>query len=341
MTKLERVERSALTFAIFLSFFSGAGGILAYFLTGSGALLLDGVFSTVNFAAAIFAMVVSTRSGKKASLKSPFGNASMENVFLLFRSLLLVSYLAFTLVSSTSSVIAGSSEQIKPVINLFGYDVNTNTFMMVYSTIMIAISGLIIINNKKLNKTVQNKSAILKLETKSAIVDGVVSLAAAIAVIISTTVEIDFLKRNSDNIMVIILVLVLIMQPAKQFANEIRRLSGVRVDFEIENKVKFHAKNVLKVDLAEEGFVGDFELNDVFAVQRGKHTDVFISVSFTGAKTMEELDAISDEIKKELHEDMPNCDVDVLWTCHKIHKLDFGKDKKKPKRIIRKNKKPL
>lgn len=340
MNKLERVERSALTFAVFLSFFSGAGGILAFFLTGSSALLLDGVFSSVNFGAAIFAMVVSRRSGKKASLRSPFGNASMENVFLLFRSLLLVSYLGFTFIGSSAAIISGTSQQITASVSLFGLEVETNLFMMIYSSLMIAISTLIILNNRKLNKMVQNKSAILKLETKSAIIDGLVSLAAAVAVIVSRLVDIEFIQKNADNIMVILLILVLVIQPAKQFATEVQRLSGVRVDHEIENKVKFHAKNVLKVDLAEEGFIGEFGLNDVFAVQRGKHTDVFISVSFSGSKTVEELDAISDEIKKELQEDMPNCDVDVLWTSHKIHKLDYGNSKKpkKPRKRLIKNK---
>jgi divalent metal cation (Fe/Co/Zn/Cd) transporter len=55
-----------------------------------------------------------------------------------------------------------------------------------------------------------------------------------------------------------------------------------------------------------------FALKDVYAVQRGKHIDIFLTISFKGKKTLTELDKIRDSLQDELEISIPNSDIDII-----------------------------
>ncbi len=92
---------------------------------------------------------------------------------------------------------------------------------------------------------------------------------------------------------------------------ETKRLSGlkVEVDRKLERNVRRKVNRFLKTSMDRRQ---RFILRDVYAIQRGKHVDIFLTITFSGRKSLEDLDRIRELIQDKLEEGIPHSDIDII-----------------------------
>ena len=201
MNTLE-IERKSLGIARIFNVIMGIMGVAFAVLSQSNAIMVDGLYSLVNFISSLIAAKVSLKITLDADEKMPFGYDYYETLYITFRSLVLLGVMIisfFTLISKIITYLTGGNViAIKP------------GFIMIYTIINIILCfGLAAIHKKNYLKTKQ-QSEILKAEQSAATVDGMISLGAGVALIGLTFMKgtfLDALVPIADSIVVIILVL--------------------------------------------------------------------------------------------------------------------------------------
>ena len=86
---MREIEQRSLNLAKWANLIMGAAGIVAAIGSHASALMLDGLFSGVNFLAAVLAARVAASIQQKPSSLRPFGYEIDEPMYVMFRSLVL------------------------------------------------------------------------------------------------------------------------------------------------------------------------------------------------------------------------------------------------------------
>jgi predicted Co/Zn/Cd cation transporter (cation efflux family) len=100
-------ERGALGLSAGAALALGIVGTTAALLTGSGAILLDGLFNLCFFATALLALRVSTLVARPDDARYPFGYMFFEPLINTGKGLLILGVSLFALVDAVAAVIAG------------------------------------------------------------------------------------------------------------------------------------------------------------------------------------------------------------------------------------------
>jgi divalent metal cation (Fe/Co/Zn/Cd) transporter len=80
-------------------------GFAIYAITGVSATQLDGVISLINAAAAFIAARLAVTSSRPADPESPYGRLALENLYALFRSLMILGVVVVGVVSNSIKVL--------------------------------------------------------------------------------------------------------------------------------------------------------------------------------------------------------------------------------------------
>jgi len=218
-------EKRSLSVGMWANLFMGVAGVVAYQLSHSDALLVDGLYSAVNFFSAIIAGRVAISVLRKPDQKRPFGYEVDEAIYVLFRSLVLLGILVFAGVASGGKIITYLRGGEVPEL-IFGP-------IAVYSVAMAVICfGLAILHDYYWKKT-GKRSDILKTERTASIVDGFISAgtgAALLGVTLLRGTPLEAIIPISDAIVVVILTIVMIGQPTGSFRSALREVAGHSVD---------------------------------------------------------------------------------------------------------------
>jgi len=81
------IERRSLEIGKWGNLLMAVAGVVASFLSHSDALLVDGLYSGVNFVSAILAAKITTVVARPADRRYPFGYDAHEALYVTFRSL--------------------------------------------------------------------------------------------------------------------------------------------------------------------------------------------------------------------------------------------------------------
>ena len=100
-----RIEQRSLRFGIGANAVMTLAGFSAHVLTGSTALLLDGLYFDVLVGSSLIASRVSQNVVQPPDRAWPYGYEGQEALYVLFRSLVLLGVIGFGVHSSTSSLI--------------------------------------------------------------------------------------------------------------------------------------------------------------------------------------------------------------------------------------------
>ena len=100
-----RIEQRSLRFGIGANAVMTMAGFSAHVLTGSNALLLDGLYSAVLVGSSLIASRISVNVVRPPDRAWPYGYEGQEALYVLFRSLVLLGVIGFGIGSSTSSLI--------------------------------------------------------------------------------------------------------------------------------------------------------------------------------------------------------------------------------------------
>ncbi len=216
-----QIEQHALGRGKWANLFMGLAGVSAALFSNASALMLDGLFSAVNFMAAIFAARVAQRISRAPDAMRPFGYEIDEAVYVMFRALVLIGIIlvaAFTAIDKI--VLYASGGEIPPV---------KLDWVIGYVALMAVICfGLSLWYRRHWLKT-EKRSDLLRTERTGAIIDGVLSLAAGAAFVVIAALKdtpLDFLVPVSDSIVVLALAACMIPKPIALFRGAMKEVVG-------------------------------------------------------------------------------------------------------------------
>ena len=228
-----KYEKRSLATGMWANLLMGAAGITAAQLSNSDALMVDGLYSGVNFCSAIIAGRVALSLMKPADKRMPFGYDANESLYILFRSLVLLGILAFAGFNSLRKIVTYIGGGEVPELN-FGPIAIYMIFMVVVCVSLAAWHGH---NWRKTGR----RSEILQTERTAAVVDSVISAGAGSALLSVTLLRgtpADVIIPVADAIVVVVLAMVMIGQPYGMLRGAVKEVAGTAVGGEISAEVR-------------------------------------------------------------------------------------------------------
>ena len=272
-------------------------GIAVYIITNLQALFLDGFFSLIAFISTIMAIVFS-KTSKKKNKSYPTGMFFLEPLYGIIKAILMFALLAFSLYESGSTAFV-----------YFKTGVGENMYfdpILPYTIIMVIMCFGLSYYNKKQNQKINNSSIMLTAESKSNMVDGIISGGVGLLILLLSYININgkllFLHYTGDFFITLILVAVSIKEPIKLFGVSLRELSGATVkDKEIKNIVR----KIVAKEIREEELKNRFEVYKI-----GMHIKVVILLNDSVEK--DTLMRLKSETIKEIKESFDSVSVEFV-----------------------------
>lgn len=292
------IEQKALRQGNILNFAMAIGGIVLFIFSNSKAVLIDGLFSFIQFIATMIAVKISRDLETTSKKKYPLGQYSKETLYVLFKSILIIVLLVSSIFSSIDSITTFIYDpSLIPDVNL--------TLIMINGALMTILCLSLSLIYKHYNKKIGNCSEVLRSEAMGANLDGIISFGTAIAFILFKVIP--FLKPLfpiSDAILVLILTGVFAIQPVQLLINQINILTYKRIHYKSEQELT----SLIKLNIPE------LEIHDLFISKLGKFTEIYITLSLDGKFSIDELDNLRKEIKKILRSKIRNTQTFITFS---------------------------
>lgn len=295
-----QAERRSLHTSMFTMLGLAVFGFVTYAVTHVAATQLDGFISLINAAAAFIAARLAVTSSRPADPENPYGRLALENLYALFRSLMLLGVVIVAVVTNLIKVvdylITGTGSESE-----FG-------LAAVYTAAVAVICFGLKWNHERNNRSVDGASALLRVEATAAKMEsfisaGICASLVLVAVIPEGTVVTSAsfnIKDIADSIIVLILCALLVGEPVHQIRLEFGRLSGRRSDPALDAAVR------AAIDAVQEEYGDELDheltLIDALAISRGKISEVDLRVSYTGTMSVLE----QDELRAHTFEELSN-----------------------------------
>lgn len=312
-----RAERRSLYTYMFTMLGLAVLGFVVYGVTRVSATQLDGVISLINAAAAFIAARLAVTASRPADVESPYGRLALENLYALFRSLMILGVVVVGLVTNLAKV-------IEYLITRRGSEPDFG-LAAVYTAVCVLICLGLKWNHERNNRSVNGASALLKVEATAAKMEAFISGGICASLILVAVVpEGTFLtsdrfniKDIADSIIVLILCVLLIGEPIRQIRLEFGRLSGRRADPTLDEAVRAAIAAVS----AEHGgeLAHELTLVDALAIARGKAIEVDLRVAYTGTMSVEEQDELRAHTYTELRNRIGPLRLTLVFSKFPIH----------------------
>lgn len=251
------IEARSLAVGRWANLFMGVSGILASFASGSDALLVDGLYSGVNFASAIIAGRVSQSLRRPADSRYPFGYDAYEPLYIKYRALVLLGVMVFAVLGSVSKIVAYAGGRQVPEL-VFGP-------ILVYMVAMLAICFALAIWHRHNWYRSGQRSELLKAESQAAIVDAAISAGAGGGLFGATLLHgtpLGGLVPVSDSLVVLTVCAFIVHKPVRMFLQSLGQVAGEAADFEIRDRA---------IAVTQESLIGrPWKLLDVAVTQLGR-----------------------------------------------------------------------
>ncbi len=312
-----RAERRSLYTYMFTMLGLAVLGFVVYGVTRVSATQLDGVISLINAAAAFIAARLAVTASRPADVESPYGRMALENLYALFRSLMILGVVVVGLVTNLAKV-------IEYLVTRRGSEPDFG-LAAVYTAVCVLICLGLKWNHERNNRSVNGASALLKVEATAAKMEALISGGICASLILVAVVpEGTFLtsdrfniKDIADSIIVLILCVLLIGEPIRQIRLEFGRLSGRRADPALDEAVRAAIAAVS----AEHGgeLAHELTLVDALAIARGKAIEVDLRVAYTGTMSVEEQDELRAQTYTELRNRIGPLRLTLVFSKFPIH----------------------
>lgn len=300
-----RIERGSLRVAMAANLVMGMAGIYAALASRSDALLVDGLFSAVNFLSAIVAARVGISIARAPDRRRPFGYDADEAIYVTFRSMILAGLVGF----------AGFNSIQKILHYLSGGDVPELRFgvIVIYTIGMVAICaglwGLHLYNWHRTGK----RSEILKTEARAAFTDGLMSAGTGIALSV-----VPFLRGTAlapvipiaDALIVLILALIIVPKPIGLFLGAIGELAGHSV-----GGAPYRSVRIAAMELAKET---DSELLEVALTKLGRSYFAVAYINSRQPMNGDSLDALNDRFTQACRRELGSARSEIILTARTL-----------------------
>ena len=259
----QNYEFRALIIGVIINLISAIVGFIFFYLTTSMSILLDGLISAILCGSTIVSIFVSNYVNKNDSKKYPFGRYAIENVFLLFRAIMMLGTIIFTILDGALTILDFINNQTIDNFNA------SNWQLIVYGLSMCGLCLLITLVYSILNKKSQVKSEIIRIEIKASLYDGLVTLVAISSLLLFSNIEfLSGIKEIGDSITVIILSIIYLYSPLKELIGQIKILIDRRRFVETEKELINNLQHKFLI----------FKFNDLYFAFSGDHYQIYISL---------------------------------------------------------------
>ena len=215
-------------------------GVGVHLVSGSYALLLDGLYSAVMVGSGLVAARISRNVVRPPDRAYPYGYDGQEALYVLFRSLLLMGVLSFAAISALSTVIdyaygvAVSSVRLGPV--------------AWYSIAMVASCwGLAWRHHHDWCRTGRH-SQILLTEAKAARLDGLISGLTGLALLAAPLLQgtmLSGLIPVTDSLLVLVVSLLVVREPLQGFMTALGQAAGASAESDLIRSTRLALEDLL------------------------------------------------------------------------------------------------
>ena len=212
MNKKNLIEEKALKRSMVGAFILAVWGIAMASVSGSGVILLDGMFNLISGIMSFFSIEITRLISGKETRGYPLGYFAFESLMVLAKGASILVLLLMALYSNIGVLLSGGRE---PVLGL----------LTIYVALAVVGCGVLYLTSRRGFK--QTGSEILQAETQSWLVNAVVSGAIGVAFGITMLLEgtaLGWIDRYIDQILVIILSLIFIKDPLVLMRSGIKEL---------------------------------------------------------------------------------------------------------------------
>jgi len=298
---IKGIEKRALTPAKWANLFMCTAGVSTGILSNASALMLDGLFSGVNFLAAVFAAKVVVSIQRKPDIMRPFGYEINEPMYVMFRSLVLTGIVILAVLAALDKVIRyASGAEIPPV--QIGW-------IFAYVLLMLIICFSLAAWHHIHWVRTGRESDLLKTERSASLVDGLMTSAAGIAffgISLLKGTSLAFLVPVSDSIVVIGLSAMMIPTPIRMFFTA----AGEVVGKSAEAGIVDHLRSAVHQALTGKPFT----CLDLAAVKTGRLLFAVAYIRPEASSTVQDLDEIRCAVQLSCEKVSPAVKTEAIYT---------------------------
>ncbi|KTD43645.1 cation diffusion facilitator family transporter [Legionella quateirensis] len=219
------LEQRILKISIAVTFLLAVAGVLFGLISGSLAIVFDGMFNMVDTAMSILALLVARLLTSKGSRRFQYGYWHVEPMVLVFNGSVLILICAYALVNAIGSLLSGGRE--------LNFDW-AFVFALLMSVLSIVMYVYVRQKNLKLN------SEFLRLDTQSWLISAAISTSLLIAFGIAALMEgssYDHLTPYIDPFILTVLTACLIFVPMAAVRDAMRDMFLI-APFGLDEKVR-------------------------------------------------------------------------------------------------------
>ncbi|AUH34844.1 cation transporter [Paracoccus tegillarcae] len=294
-------EARSLTIAMWGNLFMAAAGLLAGFLSNSGAIMVDGLFSMIGFLSALLARRISRKLDAGPDRLRPYGYAADEAIFVTFRSLSLLGLVLFAVTAAAKNIFDYMTGSVpEPLIfgPMIGY----------FSLIGATCFALWATHYRAWLKT-GRKSDILQLEARAAAFDGLITAAAGMGlglIYLLRDGPLGGLAPIGDSLIVLLLCLTVVGQYYGGFRAGLSELAGVTASPERIAR----ARRAMRPALVADGG----KLLDMSVMKLGRSFQVTVYYDPGRPITAEQIDTLNLRLQHGVQPTLPGGEVLLFIT---------------------------
>ncbi len=296
MTKNEILEKKGLWLSILGALFMAALGIGFAILTQSDAVLLDGLFSLIGFAIGLVSLRVATLVRRPDDDNYHFGYAAYEPMLNLTKGLLMVFVTLFALVSAIQVLLAGGREVQAGWASIYA---------------VVAAVGCFSIALSQRNLAKKTGSPILAVDSKNWLIDGLMSVAVAVAFVITFLLAgsvYAHLLPYADPVVVIVLVILSLPIPFGIIRDNWNQMLGKAPDRRLQEQAIAAVHTVLGDEAAIDTRIRMQQIG------RFTYVQLYVICGREIDPDLGDLDACRVAIEEALAKDFGNLSMDVVFT---------------------------
>ncbi|MEB3323119.1 MAG: cation transporter [Synechococcaceae cyanobacterium] len=226
-------EQRSLTLGVVASLVIALLGLVAYALSGSDALLLDGLYSGVMAGSSLIAARIGANVDRPPDRGWPFGYEGQEALYVLFRSLVLIGVLSAAVLAALREITAYTRGHLPPGVDLGPVGWYTALTVM----LCLALAGV----QRRDWIAGGRRSELLRMESQAAALDAAITAVAGGALLAAPLLRstpLAPLEPISDAVLVLLLAAVVVAGPVKQFLRALHQAAGAACEPELIARVR-------------------------------------------------------------------------------------------------------
>jgi predicted Co/Zn/Cd cation transporter (cation efflux family) len=277
-------EARSLSLGLWVSLAIALLGLFTYALSGSEAVLLDGLYAGVMALTSLVAARIGANVSRPPDRGWPFGYEGQEAVYVLLRSLLLLGILSFAALNASRELLAwwqgANPEAISTgPVGWYGLLGGLSCGALAWSQHRSWVAG-------------GRCSELLRTESRAALLDTAITGGTGAVLVVSPLLQgtpLASLEPVADALLVLVLSLVVAGEPLHRFRLALRETAGAACDPELIQRTRSGVQALVDADAAQ--------LLDLSVVKLGRISYVVAYVNPIRAVEASWLDDLRDQLE--------------------------------------------